>query len=71
MKAIDISKQQALYADLKEIQQINFTGNLNWFLNIDENTTMCFIFEQSKKTILDFHQGTMKVWWLYFTLIWY
>ena len=29
MIAIDLSKKQALQADLKTIQQINFTGNLN------------------------------------------
>ena len=29
MIAIDLSKQQALNADLKTIQQINFTGNLD------------------------------------------
>ena len=28
MIAIDLSKQQALNADLETIQQINFTGNL-------------------------------------------
>ena len=28
MIAIDLSKQQALDADLETIQQINFTGNL-------------------------------------------
>ena len=28
MIAIDLSKQQALDADLEAIQQINFTGNL-------------------------------------------
>ena len=31
MMAIDFSKQQALDADPKTIQQINFTGNLNHF----------------------------------------
>ena len=29
MIAIDLSKQQALYADPKAIQQINFTANLD------------------------------------------
>ena len=61
MKAIDLSKQQALDTGLKAIQQINFTGNLKRCLNIYENKTMCFIFEQSKETILDFPQGIMKV----------
>ena len=30
MIAIDLSKKQALDADQKAIQQINFTGNLDW-----------------------------------------
>ena len=29
MIAVHLSKQQALYADSRAIQQINFTGNLN------------------------------------------
>ena len=29
MIAVDLSKQQSLDADLKAIQQINYTGNLN------------------------------------------
>ena len=57
MIAIDLSKQQALDADPKAVQQINFTGNLER----DENTKMCFIFEEAKETILDFPQGTVKV----------
>ena len=57
MIAIDISKQQALDADLKAIQQINFTTNLHR----DKNTTMFFIIEEAKETILDFSQGTVKV----------
>ena len=55
MIAIDLSKQQALDNDPKAIQQINFTGNVN------DNTTMFFITEEAKETILDFSQGTVKV----------
>ena len=55
--AIDLSKQQALDADPKEIQQISFTGNLGR----NTNTTMFFIIEEVKETILDFSQGTVKV----------
>ena len=44
---IDLSKQQALDADPKAIQQINFTGNLNRTnndgRNVNENTIMFFI----------------------------
>ena len=46
---IDLSKQQALDADLKSIQQINFTGNLKREENA--NTTMFFIIEEAKNTI--------------------
>ena len=46
--AIDLSKQQALDADPKPIQQINFTGNLER----DGNTTMTFfIIEEVKETV--------------------
>ena len=57
MVAIDSSKQQALYADLKAIQQINFTGNLRQ----RGGAKMFFIIEEAKETILDFSQGTVKV----------
>ena len=57
MTAIDLSKQQELDADPKANQQINFTGNSDR----DGNTTMFFIIEETKETILDFSQGTVKV----------
>ena len=47
MTAIDLSKQQALDADPKAIQQIIFTVNLYR----DENKTMFFIIEEVKETI--------------------
>ena len=56
MIAIDLSKQKALHADPKAIQQINFTGNLER----DRITTMFLIIEEGKKIILDFSQGTVK-----------
>ena len=37
--------------------QINFTANLYRA----ENTTMFFIVEEAKETVLDFSQGTVKV----------
>ena len=55
MIAIDMSKQQALDAKPKAIQQINFTGNL------EEQSAMFFIIEEAKQTTLDFSQGTVKV----------
>ena len=57
MIAVDLSKQQALDADPKAIQQINFTANLDRA----GNTTMFFIIEEAKETVLDFSQGTVKV----------
>ena len=54
---IDFSKQQALDADPKAIQQINFTANLDR----KENTRLYFILEESKETVMDFTQGTVKV----------
>ena len=52
MIAIDLYKQQALDADPKAIQQINFTANLD----LAGNTTIFFIIEEAKETILDFSQ---------------
>ena len=57
MIAIDLSKQQALDSDLREIQQINFTADLDRA----GNTTMYLIIEEAKETALDFSQGTVKV----------
>ena len=57
MIAIDLSKQQALDVDPRAIQQINFTANLDRA----GNTTMFFIIEEAKETVLDFSQGTVKV----------
>ena len=57
MIAIDLSNQQALDADPRAIQQINFTANLDRA----GNTTMFFIIEEAKETVLDFSQETVKV----------
>ena len=43
MITIDLSKQQALDADPKGIQQINFTGNL------EQQATIFFIIEEAKE----------------------
>ena len=56
MIAIDLSKQQALDADPRAIQQINFTANLD-----RANTRIYFILEEAKETIFEFSQGTVKV----------
>ena len=50
--ATHLSKHQALDADAKTNQQINFTGNLD----IAGNARMFFITEEAKETILDFSQ---------------
>ena len=57
MNGTDLSKQQALDADPKVIEKINFTENLDRA----GNTTMLFIIEEEKETVLDFSQGTVKV----------
>ena len=57
MIAINLSKQQALDADPKAIQQINFTANLDRA----GNTRIHFILEEAKETVLDFSQRTVKV----------
>ena len=59
MIAIDLSKKQALDADPKLIQQINFTRNLARKENA--NAAMFFIIEEVKETILNFSQGTVNV----------
>ena len=50
MIAIDLSKEQALDAEPKAIQQINFTRNLDQAAG----ATIFFIIDEGKETILDF-----------------
>ena len=57
MIAVDLSKQQALDADPRAIQQTNFAANLDKA----GNKRVDFILEEAKETILDFSQGTVKV----------
>ena len=57
MIAVDVSKQQALDADPKVIQQIDFTANLDRA----GNTSLYFILEEAKETVFEFSQGTVKV----------
>ena len=57
MIAVDLRIQQALDADSRAIQQINFTANLDRA----GNTRVYFILEKGKETILDFSQGTVKI----------
>ena len=55
MIATDSSKQQALDADPKAIQQINFTGYLK------QQAAIFFVIEEANETVLDFSQRTVKV----------
>ena len=57
MIAIDLSQQQALNADPKAIKQTNFTANLDTV----GNTRLYFILEETKETVFEFSQGTVKV----------
>ena len=57
MIPVDLSKQQALDADPRGHQQINFTANLDRA----GNTRIYFILEETKETKLHFSQGTVKV----------
>ena len=54
--AIDLSKQQALDADTRAIQQIRFTENLDRTGNI----RIFFIFEERKKNCLRLFTGNCK-----------
>ena len=56
MIARDLCKQQALDVDPKEIQQINFTANLDQ----PENIIMFFIIEKQKKPFQIFHKELWK-----------
>ena len=57
MIAIDLSKQQALDADPREIQHISFTANLDRA----GETRNFFILQEPQETALDFSQGTLKL----------
>ena len=52
-----MSKQQKLDLDPKAIQQINFT----WNLDRVEGSSMFFITEEAKETVVDFLKGEVKV----------
>ena len=62
---MDLSQQQALDPDSKLIQEISFTPTLDRA----ESTARFFIIKEAKKTILDFSQGTAKVFWVYSTIL--
>ena len=53
MIMIDLSKQQALDADPKAVQQINFTGNLAWQGRSERNRFRFFI--RNCESIVNFY----------------
>ena len=58
--AVDLSKQKALDADSRAIQQIIFTGEIKATVaNI--RVIIFYVLEKSRKTILEFSKGTAKV----------
>ena len=59
--AIDLSKQQKLDADPK--------ATLNFTISIEKETSIFFITEEGKETVLDFSKGTVKLYWFHFVLI--
>ena len=54
--AVDLSKQKELDADPRAIQQIEFT-----YMH-GTNSTIYWVLEKSKETILEFYKGTVKVY---------
>ena len=54
--AINLSKQKELNADPRAIQQIEFKYMLG------TNSTIFWVLEKSKETILEFYKGTVKVY---------
>ena len=54
--AVDLSKQKELDADPRAIQQTEFKYML------ETNSTIYWILEKSKETILEFYKGTVKVY---------
>ena len=54
--AVDVSKQKELDADPRAIQQIEFKYML------ETNSTIYWVLEKSKETILEFYKGTVKVY---------
>ena len=54
--AVDLSKQKELDADPRGIQQIEFKYMLG------TNSTIYWVLEKSKETLLEFYKGTVKVY---------
>ena len=58
--AADLSKQKALDADSRAIEQIIFTGKIK-ATEADTRAMIYYILEKSKETMLQFSIGTTKV----------
>ena len=58
--AADLSKQKALDADSRAIQQIIFTGKIKAAV-ANTRVVIFYVLEKSKDIILEFSKGTTKV----------
>ena len=58
--AADLSKQKALDADSRAIQQIIFTGTIKATV-ANTRLVIFYVLEKSKETVLEFSKGTTKV----------
>ena len=56
--AVELSKQKELDADPRAIQQIEF----KFMLEGANNSTIYWVLDKSKETILEFYKGTVKVY---------
>ena len=54
--AVDLSKQKELDADSRAIQQIEFK------YMPETNSTIYWVLQKSEETILEFYEGTVKVY---------
>ena len=59
--AANLSKQKALDADSRAIQQITFTGKIKSAV-ANTKVIIYYILKQSKETVLQFSKATTKVW---------
>ena len=55
LNTADLSKQKALYADSRAIEQTIFTDN------VSAAVLIYYIYDKSKETTLGFYKGTTKV----------
>ena len=58
--AVDLSKQKALDADFRAIEQIIFTGEIKATV-ANTRVVIFYVLEKLKETILELSKGTTKV----------